>query len=131
MTKATGSFEITSFNEDTYEERGEGAKLTHAWGDQTFSGDIEGSGLIHWLMSYRSDKTARFVGLQRIDGSIGGRDGSFIVESTGDHDGSASHGIWTVVPDSGTGDLKGITGTGSFEAPGGMTVTYELDFELH
>jgi hypothetical protein len=130
MTTATGSFEITSFKEDTYEERGEGAKLTHAWGEQAFSGDIEATGLIHWLMSYRPDKTARFVGLQRIDGSIGGRRGSFILESTGDHDGAASHGSWVVVPDSGTGDLTGITGAGSFEAPGGMKVTYELDYRL-
>jgi hypothetical protein len=130
MTQARGSFEITSFNEETYEERGEGAKLTHAWGDQTFSGDIEGTGLVHWLMSYRSDKTARFVGLQRIDGAIAGRRGSFIVESSGDHDGAASHGGWVVVPDSGTDDLKGISGTGGFEAPGGMKVTYELDYEL-
>ena len=44
MPKAKGSFEITSFNEDAFEEREGGAKLTHAWGDQTFSGDIDGRG---------------------------------------------------------------------------------------
>ena len=130
MAKANGSFQITSFNEDTYEDRGSGAKLTHAWGDQAFSGDIEGDGQVHWLMSYRPDKTATYVGLQRIKGEIGGRKGSFIIEATGDFDGAASRGDWSVIPSSGTDDLKGITGSGTFEAPGGPKATYALDYEL-
>ena len=130
MTKANGSFQITSFNEDSYEDRGGGAKLTHASGDQAFSGDIEGEGAVHWLMSYRLDGTARYVGLQRIKGEIGGRKGSFIIEATGDFDGAASRGSWSVIPSSGTDDLKGITGTGTFEAPGGPKATYALDYEV-
>jgi hypothetical protein len=130
MVKAKGTFDITSFNEDTYEDRGEGAKLTHAWGDQAFSGDIEGSGQVHWLMSYRPDKTDRYVGLQRVEGRIGGRAGSFIIEATGDFDGGASRGSWSVVPRSGTGELTGISGRGTFDAPGGPKATYELDYEM-
>ena len=130
MTRATGSFEIKSFNEDTYEERGEKAKLTHASGDQAFSGDIEGDGQVHWLMSYRPDGTARYVGLQRIDGRIGGRRGSFVIEATGDFDGKASRGTWSVIPGSGTDELAGIEGAGTFDAPGGPKATYELDHEL-
>jgi hypothetical protein len=130
MPKAKGSFQITSFNEDTYEDRGSGAKLTHAWGDQAFSGDIEGDGSVHWLMSYRPNKTATYVGLQRIKGEIGGRKGSFIIEATGDFDGAASRGDWSVIPSSGTDELKGITGTGTFEAPGGPKASYALDYEL-
>lgn len=130
MPSAKGSFEITSFNEDAFEEREGGAKLTHAWGDQTFSGDIDGRGAVHWLMSYRADKTARYVGLQRIDGEIDGRRGSFIIEATGDFDGKASHGSWSVIQGSGTGDLATIKGTGSFDAPSGPNATYELDYDL-
>lgn len=130
MAKATGSFQITSFNEDSYEDRGDGAKLTHAWGDQAFSGDIEGDGAVHWLMSYRSNKSARYVGLQRIKGAIGGREGSFIIEATGDFDGAASRGNWSIIPASGTDGLKGITGRGTFEAPGGPKATYELEYDL-
>ena len=130
MATARGSFEITSFNENTYEERAGGAKLTHAWGDQAFSGDITGDGSVHWLMSYRSDGTARYVGLQRIDGSVGGQRGSFVIEATGDFDGAASRGTWAVIPGSGAGELATITGTGSFDAPGGPQATYELDYDL-
>jgi hypothetical protein len=130
MPKATGSFRITSFNEDTYEDRGDGAKLTHAWGDQAFSGEIEGDGQVHWLMSYRPDGTATYVGLQRIKGSVGGRRGSFVIDASGEFDGAASRGKWSVVRGSGADGLKDIAGTGTFEAPGGPQATYELDYEL-
>lgn len=130
MAKAIGSFQITSFNEDTYEDRGDGAKLTHAWGDQAFIGDIEGDGQVHWLMSYRPDGTATYVGLQRIKGAIGGRRGSFVIDASGEFDGAASRGSWSIIPAAGTGDLKNITGNGTFDAPGGPNATYELDHDL-
>jgi Protein of unknown function (DUF3224) len=129
MPKATGSFQITSFHEDTYEDRGDAAKLTHAWGDQAFSGAIEGEGQVHWLMSYRPDGSATYVGLQRIKGSVGGRRGSLVIDASGEFDGAASYGKWSIIRGSGTGDLEGITGSGTFEAPGGPTATYDLDYE--
>jgi uncharacterized protein DUF3224 len=130
MTKATGSFDVLSGNEDTYEARDGGGRLAHAWGDQRFSGDVAGDGSVHWLISYAPDKAARLVGLQRIKGSVGGRSGSFVIEVSADHTGKSSHGSWSIVGNSGTGELAGITGTGSFDAPGGPTATYELDYEL-
>jgi hypothetical protein len=53
MTKATGSFEVTSMTEDPYEELDGGIKLTHASGAQRFSGDIDGDGAVQWLLLYR------------------------------------------------------------------------------
>jgi hypothetical protein len=126
MTKATGSFELTSMTEDPYEELDGGIKLTHASGAQRFTGDIEGDGAVHWLMLYRPDKTARFVGLQRITGTVAGRRGTFVLTAEGDHDGGSSGMRWTVVSGSGTGELAGISGTGSMTAPGGAKGSYEL-----
>ena len=130
MPKATGSFQVLSGNEDPYEERDGGAKLAHAWGDQSFSGDITGDGNVHWLIAYAADKTAHLVGLQRITGSVGERRGSFVAEARADHTGKSSHGSWSIVEGSGTDDLRGIKGTGSFDAPGGPNATYELYYEL-
>jgi len=130
MATASGTFKIGSFHEDAYHEAEGEPKLTRAGGEQAFSGDIEGKGLVEWLMCYSADGSARFVGLQRIEGSIGARKGSFVVESTGDHDGEQSKGDWTVVDGSGTGDLLGIRGRGSFHAPGGPEATYQLEYEL-
>jgi hypothetical protein len=130
MTKARGSFEVSSGTEDPFDELEGGIKLTQASGSQEFSGDISGEGAVHWLMLYRADKTAHFVGLQRITGSIGGRTGAFVAAAEGDHDGTGSTITFSIIPDSGTGELRGITGDGSLVAKGGPKGTYELDYTL-
>jgi len=128
MTELRGSFDVTSWNEETYEELPGGGKLTRAAVEQAFSGDIVGEGAVQWLMAYRSDGTAHFVGLQRIRGTIDGRSGTFVVETSGGFDGTEAHGSWSVV--AGTGALEGLRGTGSFRAPHGSHATWELDVEL-
>lgn len=130
MSKAKGSFDVTSWNEETYEERAEGAKLTRAWGDQTFSGDIKGDGAVTWLMSYRPDGTAHYIGLQRISGSVAGKKGSLIIEAAGEFDGKTSKGTWAVVDGSGTDGLEGISGKGTFKAGPGPKATYDLGYKL-
>jgi Protein of unknown function (DUF3224) len=130
MTSATGTFEITGGSEDAYREVEGGVRLTRAKGTQRFTGDIEGEGSVEWLMCYSPDGTARFLGLQEIIGSIGGRAGSFVIEATGDHDGKRSKGTWSVIQGSGTGALAGISGEGGFEAAGGPNASYSLEYRL-
>ncbi|MDP9295363.1 MAG: DUF3224 domain-containing protein, partial [Actinomycetota bacterium] len=126
----TGSFEITSMGEDTYQELEGDAKLTKAKGAQTFSGDIEGEGSVEWLMCYSQEGGARYVGLQQVKGSLGGGSGSFVLEAVGSFDGEQATGSWTIIPGSGSGELTGLTGEGSFEAPGGPKASYSLEYEL-
>jgi hypothetical protein len=130
VTTARGSFEVTGGTEDPYDELEGGIKLTHASGTQAFSGEISGDGAVHWLMLYRADKTAHFVGLQRITGSVGGRTGSFVASAEGDHDGTGSTITFSIIAGSGTGRLGGIAGAGRLVAKGGPTGTYELDYTL-
>jgi len=130
MTKANGSFELASWDEKTYEDLGGGAKLTRASVTQTFSGDIEGDGAVEWLMAYRKDGTARFVGLQRVTASIGPRNGSFVLETTGDFDGKMATWEASVVRGTGTGDLEGLAGSGSFGAPHGSKASFQLDYRF-
>src|SRR4051794_39486070 len=105
VTNAKGTFEISSMGEDTLRELDGGAKLSHANGTQRFSGDIEGDGSVEWLMCYLAGGGASYVGLQRIEGSLAGRKGSFVIEAAGRFDGAASSGSWTVVEGSGAGEL--------------------------
>lgn len=127
---ATGTFEVKPDEEDAYHEVNGQPRLTHAGGTQRFSGDIDGDGSIEWLMCYLPDGSARFVGLQRIDGSIHGRRGTFVIEAVGVHSGEGSEARWRIIEGSGTGDLAGITGQGGFDARGGRTVSYHLDYRL-
>ena len=126
MPTATGSFEVKHWNEAPYEEFDEGAKLTRAEVEQSFTGDVAGDGAAQWLMSYRKDGTAHFVGLQRVAGVIGDRKGSFVLETVGDFDGTEARWTATVIRGSGLGDLEDLTGSGSFRAPHGSTAEYEL-----
>ena len=128
--RATGEFKVESWNEETYADLDGGRKLTRASVGQSFSGDIEGEGSVEWLMCYREDGTAHVVGLQRIIGSIGGRSGSVVLETTGAFDGQEAKGAWTVVPGSGTGDLSGLRGRGEAVAPLGSTASFTLDYEF-
>lgn len=128
--RATGKFEVKSWDEKPYEELDGGGKLTRARVTQSAHGDLEGEGVVEYLMAYRADGTAQFVGMQRVVGSLGGRQGSFVLQIEGTYDGGRAKGDWSVVSGSGTGELRGLKGTGGFEAPHGPTASITLDYEL-
>ena len=130
MARARGSFEVTSWEEETYEEMDDGGKLTRASVAQTFTGDIEGNGAVQWLMSYRADGTAHFVGLQRVRGTMAERSGAFVLETIGEFDGKVARWAASVVDGSGTGGLRGLTGSGTFEAPNGPRASFDLNYQL-
>jgi len=129
MAQATGEFTVTDWKEESYTER-ESGKLTRATVTAEFSGNIAGSGRIEWLMCYRGDETADYVGFQDIEATLDGRRGGFVVTSTGTFDGKVAEGPWTIVEGSGRGDLAGIFGSGHFSAPLGGGATYRLTYEL-
>jgi hypothetical protein len=82
---ANGSFEIQAW-EQTYQQLAGDGKLTSASVKQAFSGDIEGSGSVEWLMCYRDEGQARFVGLQHFEGRLGDHSGTFVMEAVGTFD---------------------------------------------
>jgi hypothetical protein len=130
-TRANSTFKIEGWDENPYAEIETGGKLTRASVKQAFSGDLEGQGAVEWLMCYRPDQTADFVGLQRIVGRIGGRAGSFVLLQTdGSFDGKEAKGKLSVVPGSGTEELSGLRGDGEFTAPVAGQPSITLDYEL-
>jgi hypothetical protein len=127
---AEGTFKLTGWEEATYEELADGAKLTRARIDQDFSGDVEAAGSSQTLMFYRPDGTASFTGLQRMTGQVNGRSGSFMLQTDGTYDGSEAKSKWLVIPGSGTGDLEGLRGEGTSVAPGGPGGSFTFDYDL-
>ncbi len=118
--KAKGTFAYTSWDEKTWDGRDhrevQGAKLTHAKIVNKFTGDIQGDSELQYVMFYDDQGHAAYHGLEKITGTVGGKQGSFVLHTEGKFDGKTAGGTWEVVPDSGTGELKGIQGSGSFEA---------------
>jgi len=130
MATATGTFTVASWDESTYQELGDGAKLTRATVTFGMEGDITGKGTWDALMCYRTDGTAVFTGLQRIEGQLAGIDGSFVLLADGEYADGAARSRWQVVSGSGAGGLAGLTGSGESVAtatpPGSFTLDYEL-----
>jgi len=129
-TQATMTADITSWNEETYFGGEEGAKLTRAMVAQSFTGDLDGEGTMEFLMCYRPDGSAGFIGQQRIDGTLGGRSGSFTLHAAGAYEGADARWTWSVVPGSGTGALTGLRGDGTAGAGSDMKVAMTFDYDL-
>jgi len=80
---ANARFAIKNWDEKPYSEGKDLPKLTRASVTKTFTGDIEGEGQVEYLMMYRSDGSATFVGFERVVGRLAGKAGTFVLQRTG------------------------------------------------
>ena len=128
--RANARFAIKNWDEKPYSEGPDLPKLTRASVTKTFTGDIEGEGPVEYLMMYRSDGSAAFLGLERISGRIGGRTGSFVLQRTGVFEDGQAKESYSVLPGSATGDLRGLAGTGTSAVGHGLEHPFVLDYEL-
>ncbi len=119
------TFTVDDWDEGPLWEAPEGSKVTRATVSQTVEGDATGAGTAHWLMAYRADGTAEYTGIQLLDGQADGRRGTLVLRSTGTFDGTTARGQLEVI--GGTGQLAGMSGSGTFEAPHGSAATVELE----
>ncbi len=130
-TKAHSTFAIKSWDEKPYDEFDGGRKLTKAHVIFTYSGEMEGEGIIEFVMAYATDGSAQFVGMERIVGRVNGHVGSFVIQHAGSYTGKAAEENWEIVKGSGTGDLEGITGSGNSSTQGDEdTHIFTLNYDL-
>lgn len=127
---ATGTFKATSWDEKPYAELEGAPKLTHAHVTNSYHGDIEGEGTSDSLMFYGDEGPATYFGFERVVGRLGGRSGSFVLEGTGTWKDGVATTTWSVVPGSGTEQLRGLRGQGGFAAGSGLEVSYSLDYNF-
>jgi len=127
---ANARFTINSWDEKPYSEGEDLPKLTRAAVAKTFAGDISGDGHVEYLMMYRSDGSATFVGLERIVGQVAGKTGSFVLQRTGVFENGMAKESYFVVPGSGTGDLRGLRGEGTSAVGHGIEHPLALNYEL-
>ena len=128
--RANAWFAIKSWDEKAYSEGLNQPKLTRATVTKTFTGDIEGEGHVEYLMMYRNDGSATFVGLERVVGRMGGKSGTFVLQRTGIFEGGLAKESYSVIPGSATGELLGLIGDGSSAVGHGMEHPFSLDYEL-
>ena len=116
MKRASGSFEVNvqplanaAFsNEDGSADPLLGRFLL----TKKFSGDLEASARGHMLSAGTATKgSAGYVAIDQVTGTLEGRKGGFVLQHSGTMKRGAPSLSVMVVPDSGTGELTGITGT--------------------
>ncbi|NRQ51687.1 DUF3224 domain-containing protein [Aeromicrobium stalagmiti] len=90
-----------------------------------YSGAIEGSSVLAYLISYRPG-VAPVTGFEQFTGSIDGHDGSLVLQHVGEHDAEAVRATLHVVEGLGTGGLEGLRGEATINLAGHSDDGYEI-----
>ncbi len=105
--------------------------LAHLSLDKVFSGDMSGSSHGDMLTAVTPTRgSAGYVALERFAGALHGRQGSFVLQHSGTMSAIGGQQLSiTIVPDSGTDGLEGISGRFSLKIEDGLH-HYALAYEL-
>ncbi|HEU4882016.1 MAG TPA: DUF3224 domain-containing protein [Longimicrobium sp.] len=123
-TRATGTFEVQLAPQET------AATIGRMSLDKQFHGDLEGTSKGEMLAVQGGVQgSAGYVALEQVTGTLHGRTGTFYLQHTGTMDRGAPSLSITVVPDSGTGELTGLSGRMNIVIEAGKH-SYEFDYTL-
>ena len=128
MRHATGSFTVVMTPADA-EVTEAGLGLSRYTLAKAFVGGITGTGTGQMLAGGVSAETATYVALERVVGTLDGREGAFLLAHRGDMSPEGFSLSITVVPNSGTGELTGLTGDFALTIAGGVH-SYDLTYRL-
>jgi hypothetical protein len=108
---AKGTFDTADWTaQPPYDDR-DGVSLGVVALTKTFHGDLTGTSLVTLLVASTPVETSKaYVALERIDATLEGRTGSFTVQHSAHSTASGQSLRVSVVPDSGTAELAGISG---------------------
>lgn len=97
--------------------------------DKEFRGDLVAYGVVEMVYAAGAEGPLHYVALERIEGALHGRSGSFVLEHVGSMADGVPSLVLRVVRGSGTDELAGLTGSGTIvHAPDGERL--ELDYTL-
>jgi hypothetical protein len=128
-SRANGLFEV-KMSPAPLADAGADVTLGRMLIDKTFSGDLVGTSKGEMLMAGTAVKgSAGYVAIERVTGTLGGRSGSFVLQHSGTMNRGAPQLSVSVVPDSGTGQLAGLSGALAIIIADGQH-RYEFDYTL-
>jgi hypothetical protein len=128
MNHASGAFDVKITPQDNSTQT---STLGRFILDKQYHGDLEAKSEGQMLSAGTEVKgSGAYVAIERVNGTLNGRSGSFTLQHSGTMTQDKRSLTITVVPDSGTGQLTGITGSMKINvAPGGKH-TYDFDYAL-
>jgi hypothetical protein len=127
--RASGSFDV-KLNPQPAEENVGDASISRMAIDKHFHGDLEATSKGQMLAAGTDTQgSGAYVALERVSGTLHGRSGEFALQHLGTMMRGTPQLSITVVPDSGTGELTGLSGKMSIKIDKGAH-SYEFDYEL-
>jgi hypothetical protein len=136
MTTTTITITAKSWDEEHVAKIGGAHSVARATFTTEWSGEIAGTSTCWLLISYvdgdpddAQSLVGPYTGYELVNAITGGRSGTFVLAAAGDHRGGVAKTDVTIVAGSGTGDLVGIKGSGTYVADA-MEYQLELDYEL-
>jgi len=128
-THASGTFEV-KLNPQPSDDKVGDPTIGRMSIDKQFHGDLEGTSKGQMLTAMTDVKgSAGYVAIERITGTLHGRNGTFALQHTGTMQRGAPQLSVTVVPDSGTGQLVGLAGKMEIKIVDGKH-SYEFEYTL-
>ncbi|MEP7345206.1 MAG: DUF3224 domain-containing protein [Gemmatimonadaceae bacterium] len=129
MTHATGTFNV-KLNPVASDAPAEGSALGRFTIDKQWQGDLEATSKGEMLTAGSSvENSAGYVAVERVSGILHGKTGTFALQHSGTMNRGAPSLLITVVPDSGTGQLVGLSGTLMINIADGKH-SYDFDYTL-
>jgi uncharacterized protein DUF3224 len=129
--RATGSFDVKVTPQKPDTQIARAAALSRLTIDKRFHGDLEGISKGEMLALQTEVKgSAGYVALERVTGKLKGRSGSFVLQHSGTLERGEEHTQVSVVPDSATGELRGLTGIMSIKVGGDGAHSYAFEFKI-
>jgi len=129
MRSIAGRFDVT-LGPQPADERPLGAAISRLSLDKRFHGALDARSEGQ-MLAFRSavEGSAGYVAMERVEGHLEGRAGSFVLQHSGTMERGARHLDLAVVPDSGTGELAGLRGTMRIDISDGEH-SYGFDYTL-
>jgi hypothetical protein len=129
VTHATGTFDVTLASVGT-DDKADGSTLGRMSVDKKFRGDLEGVSKGEMMTAMTEvEGSAGYAALERVTGTLHGRRGSFVLQHGGIMGRGPPQLTIVVVPDSGTGQLVGLTGKMAIVVSDGLH-SYDFQYTL-
>ena len=127
---ASGPFDVQMNPDPSYETADGGIVLGRVSFAKQFRGELDATSVVQMLSAGTAVKgSAGYVAIERVEGRLGGRAGTFVLQHSGTMNRGESSLSVTVVPDSGTAELTGLAGAMTIDIVDGAH-SYRFDYTL-
>lgn len=129
--KISGKFEVSLLPLNSYAEGNDGVKLGRMSIEKTFSGELSAVSRGEMISAMTPlPGSAGYVAIEQVTGTLSGKKGSFVLQHFATMKNQNNFLMIEVVPDSGTGELKGISGKMSIRIEIKQHY-YDFDYEIN